>query len=315
MSNARPLVSVITPTYNGARYLAETIDSALAQDYPNLEIIIAVDGSTDETGRLLEAYRGDRRVKALELPHRGENVARNAAIRASRGEYIALLDHDDLWLPGKLSRQIPAIEANPAAGLCHSAWERFGAESRPHVHRDSRAYHGRCFDRQFQRNGVGALTAVLRRSALPPHLFHEDIQIAADYALWLDVLFYHEAIYIPEILARHRVHPGQITWGRRERWKFYEAVSRIRLLERVRDELPPERYDELRAWTIEQLRESTYERRSAGDAGWAALGFYLLRKYGCPAPFRDAAATWLRSQIDRLRGKDATERRYLQRPA
>ena len=120
-----PLVSAIIPTYNGASYMAETIESVLAQDYTRIETIVADDGSTDDTLEILHRY-GDR-IRNLMLPHRGENAARNAAIGASTGDYIAFLDHDDLWLPDKISRQVAALQENPRAGLCHTGYQRFDA--------------------------------------------------------------------------------------------------------------------------------------------------------------------------------------------
>ena len=81
------MVSVITPTFNGSLHIAATIESALAQDYPNLEIVVADDGSTDDTAAVLRRYQD--RTRVLALPHRGENRARNAAVVASRGVYLA----------------------------------------------------------------------------------------------------------------------------------------------------------------------------------------------------------------------------------
>lgn len=313
--SSQPLVSVITPTYNGAHFLPETIDSALAQDYQNLEIIVADDGSTDHTQHVLDRYR--ERVRVLTLPHRGENSARNAAIAVSSGSYVAFLDHDDLWLPTKVSEQVRALEAHPTAGLSHTAWVEFG-EAHPqqiHLHEPATKYHGRCFETIFRKNGVGALTAMIRRAALPSYVFYEDIQICADYALWLDVLFHHEAFYIPRVLGKHRRHSGQITHGRRIRWKVYEAVSRIRLLDRMRDEMSDDMREDLRMWTLEQLRAATYELHEQGDYGWAALGFDLLHRYGYASPWHHRFQATVFNWIHSLAGRNRSEKRYLVRPA
>ncbi|MBI1354546.1 MAG: glycosyltransferase [Acidobacteria bacterium] len=314
-ADAAPLVSVITPTYNGSRYIAETIESALSQDYPRLEVIVADDGSTDDTPRVLDGF-GDR-IRRLRLPHRGENPARNAAVAASRGVYVAFLDHDDLWLPGKVAAQVELLEANPRAGLCHTGYQRLHAEGLglALVRDEENPYQGSCFEAEFRKNGIGALTAMVRRSALPPYVFHEDIQISADYALWLDILFDHEALYIPKVLALHRQHPQQITHGRRERWKMYEAVSRMRLLNRVRHRMTAGEYERLRMWTLETLREAVYERRREGDHGWAALGFRLLRKYGRTEPWRARLSSEVLGRLQRLTAAGRAESRYLKTPA
>jgi glycosyltransferase involved in cell wall biosynthesis len=112
-------VSVIIPTYNRAELISQAIDSVLAQTVPAHEIIVADDGSTDDTAAVVAAY-GDR-VRYLALPHRGQPAAtRNAGIRAATGVLLAFLDSDDLFLPDKLARQIAALAQTPAAGVVYS---------------------------------------------------------------------------------------------------------------------------------------------------------------------------------------------------
>jgi glycosyltransferase involved in cell wall biosynthesis len=109
-----PLVSAIIPVYNGEAFLAEAIGSALAQDYPNFEVIVADDGSTDRSRAIAEGFPG---VSVLALAHAGVSATRNAAVRAASGEWLAFLDADDVWSPGKLSAQVQAARAKPEAGL------------------------------------------------------------------------------------------------------------------------------------------------------------------------------------------------------
>ena len=111
-------VSVIIPCYNQARYLAEAIGSALAQDYPYKEIIVINDGSTDVT-RAVAADFGNS-IVYIEQENRRVSAARNAGIKAARGDYIALLDSDDVCLPGRLSTQMAYLERHPATGLVAS---------------------------------------------------------------------------------------------------------------------------------------------------------------------------------------------------
>jgi glycosyltransferase involved in cell wall biosynthesis len=106
-------VSVIIPVYNGAAYLAEAIESVLAQDHPAFEIIVADDGSVDESLAVARRYP----VTALALAHGGVSAARNAAVAASTGEWLGFLDADDIWLPRRISAQLAAAEDNPEAGL------------------------------------------------------------------------------------------------------------------------------------------------------------------------------------------------------
>jgi glycosyltransferase involved in cell wall biosynthesis len=108
-------VSVIIPTYNAAATIRQAIDSALAQDFHDKEIIVVNDGSTDTTDEMLRSYGNDIRV--IEQANRGESGARNAAIAAAQGEYLAFLDSDDYWLPGRVALTLDALASDAAAGL------------------------------------------------------------------------------------------------------------------------------------------------------------------------------------------------------
>src|SRR5262249_31816931 len=105
--SASPRVSVIVPSYNAERFLRAALDSALAQEGVSLEVLVADDGSTDGTSALLAGY-GDR-IRVLRQDHRGPAASRNAAAREARGEYVALLDADDRFRPGKLARQAAVL--------------------------------------------------------------------------------------------------------------------------------------------------------------------------------------------------------------
>jgi glycosyltransferase involved in cell wall biosynthesis len=116
-----PLVSCIVPVFNGERYLAEALDSAFAQAYRPLEIVVVDDGSTDGTARVIAAY--GERVCAMRQDNAGPSAARNRGVRASHGEFIAFLDADDRWHPEKLTRQMARFAARPELDLCVT-WAR-----------------------------------------------------------------------------------------------------------------------------------------------------------------------------------------------
>jgi glycosyltransferase involved in cell wall biosynthesis len=119
-----PLVSVVIPTYNYGRFIGETVESALAQTYRPVETIVVDDGSTDDTRERVAGY--GNRVRYLYQQNRGLSAARNAGIGAAQGEFIALLDSDDLWLPDKLERQVAVCVGDPASALV--ATERFAID-------------------------------------------------------------------------------------------------------------------------------------------------------------------------------------------
>lgn len=113
-----PLVSVIIPVHNGAHFLGAALESVFAQDYEPLEVIVADDGSTDDSVAVARGFPG---VRCLELAKGGVSRARNLAVASSNGEWLAFLDADDTWLPDKLSGQMALADAHPAAGfvLCN----------------------------------------------------------------------------------------------------------------------------------------------------------------------------------------------------
>lgn len=104
------LVSIVIPTYNRAETVRTAIDSVLEQDYQPMEVIVVDDGSTDDTTDVLVGY-GDQ-IRLIKQANRGVSAARNLGVAAANGEYIAFLDSDDIWLPGKLTKQMAAFEDN-----------------------------------------------------------------------------------------------------------------------------------------------------------------------------------------------------------
>jgi|SRR5579859_4781460 len=111
--NEGPLVDVIIPVFNGERYLATAIESVLAQDYQPLELVVVDDGSTDSTAAIIQQYS---RVRWLRQPNQGHGVAKNTGLSATRGEFVAFLDADDVWRPEKARLQVAQLQQNPALG-------------------------------------------------------------------------------------------------------------------------------------------------------------------------------------------------------
>lgn len=116
-------ISLIITTYNAARYLVEAVDSALAQTYPNLEVIVVDDGSTDDTRAVLSPYRD--RVTYIHQPNQERSVARNNGLAAATGEYVSFLDSDDVVAPEKIADLAAVLEAMPDYGVAYSGMEFF----------------------------------------------------------------------------------------------------------------------------------------------------------------------------------------------
>jgi len=133
------LVSVVVPTYNRVYCLPDTIASVLAQTHGNVELIVVDDGSTDGTEALMrERYGSEPRLRYLRQDNRGVSAARNKGIDAARGDFIALLDSDDTWLPWKLEVQLACMRRFPSAVMAHTEMEAVDAD-------------GRVFDTRFLR--------------------------------------------------------------------------------------------------------------------------------------------------------------------
>ncbi|MCS6319465.1 MAG: glycosyltransferase family 2 protein, partial [Nitrospira sp.] len=113
-----PRVSVVIPTYNCARFLGQTIDSALRQAYRDFEIIVVDDGSTDDTQQVVAGY--GKTIRYVYQANQGASAARNVALSIASGEFIAYLVADDLWIADKLSRQVEYLDAHPACGFLHT---------------------------------------------------------------------------------------------------------------------------------------------------------------------------------------------------
>jgi glycosyltransferase involved in cell wall biosynthesis len=131
VDSSAPTISLVIPTYNRGHLIAETLDSALAQDSPFLEVIVVDDGSTDDTAAVLAAYAG--RVQLLGGPNGGVQLARNRGVAAARGAYIAMCDSDDLLEPGYVSAMQAWLRAHPE---CNSIYSNFVTFDENGVHTD-----------------------------------------------------------------------------------------------------------------------------------------------------------------------------------
>lgn len=122
-TSKKPMVSTIIPAFNGERYLAQALESALNQTWPAQEIILVDDGSTDSTARIAQKYR--KHLIYVRQPNQGTASARNTGVAAASGEYFAFLDQDDLWLPEKLTVQISAFRNIPALDIVFGYLQQF----------------------------------------------------------------------------------------------------------------------------------------------------------------------------------------------
>ena len=205
-------ISVIIPTYNYGRFLRETIDSALAQTYPALEIIVIDDGSSDDTPQILAEY-GDR-IRAIRQNNQGVGAARNTGIAAARGEYLSFLDSDDVWNPGKLEMEIARFEADPSLGMVHCGAESFDTAGNT-VKVSLTGMEGWVapellrLDREVIA-APGSGTMVPKRVAEEVGGYDDRLQPSEDWDFCYRIAVRYRVGFVDTVLVRYRLHPSGI---------------------------------------------------------------------------------------------------------
>lgn len=203
-----PEVSVIIPAYNCEKFIKETIGSALSQTYQNFELIIIDDGSRDNTKKIVENFN-DSRIVYIYQGNSGVSVARNNGILKAKGKYIALLDHDDLWLPEKLEKQILLFDFNNKVGIVYSDSYLINSKGKiiGSIFQYSRPYRGNVLPQLFLDNFIPCLTTVIRRDVFEKiGFFNPKFSICEEYDLFLRIAEKYEMDFIKLPLSKYRVH-------------------------------------------------------------------------------------------------------------
>jgi GT2 family glycosyltransferase len=255
-----PRVSVIVATCDRSRLLAEALDSVARQTFEDWECLVADDGSRDDTLRVLDQARArDFRIRAIPGPHCGLlGRVRNRAISEATGSLLALLDDDDIWLPGKLASQVALLDAEPDVALAFARAERFGEATGafPKAGTPSRP----SFERLWKRNFIPCSTVIVRRRALQlAGGFDESLPVAQDYDLWLRIARSYPIRFQAEVLCRYRVHAGAMSADRRSEAEALEAIYE-RLAERWR---LPERFSRLGHRHVRRFRRRNAVSRAS----------------------------------------------------
>ena len=204
----KPKVSAIIPNYNYAQYVGEAIDSVLDQTYPNIEVVVVDDGSSDGSREILEGY-GDR-IKVILQENQGVSAARNNGVKASEGRYLAFLDADDAWLPTKIQKQVDALNNSQNPGLVHVGVAEIDADGK--VIRER--LDGLEGDVQkelllIERSvilGGGSGSMITRQVFNEVSGFDEGLSTSADWDMFVRICGLHEAVFVPEVLLKYRIH-------------------------------------------------------------------------------------------------------------
>ena len=225
-------VSVIIPTYNRGEVVLRALRSVFAQDHAVDQVIVVDDGSTDDTIERVE--RNFPGVELIVQTNHGVSHARNRGIERARNEWLAFLDSDDEWLPGKITAQLAAIMSDGISRVCHSdeIWVRNGRRVNPM--NKHRKYGGDIFLHCLPRCVMSPSSVVLHRSVVEElGGFDETLPVCEDYDLWLRIACQTTVLYVPEkLLIKYGGHEDQLSrssWGM-DRYRI-QALEKLLLSE------------------------------------------------------------------------------------
>ncbi len=216
-----PLVSVVIPTYNRRDSVREAIASAVAQSYPDVEVIVVDDGSDDGTAEVVREFQEFQEFEAVQYVYqanRGVSAARNVGVARARGELIAFLDSDDVWQPDKLAYQVALFQEHSDVQICQTdeIWLRNGVRVNPHQKHHKTG--GDIFARSLELCLVSP-SAVMMRRALFERVggFDETLPACEDYDLWLRITARMPVHFIAlPLVVKRGGHADQLShrfWG------------------------------------------------------------------------------------------------------
>lgn len=207
------LISAIIPTYNHGAFIREAVDSALAQTYKNIEVIIVDDGSTDGTNSLLACY--GNRINYIYQENRGLSAARNRGIREAKGDFIAFLDADDVWFPDKLIMQLKEFSYSPYVGLvgCGGYFISENGKALEQFIKLNYKSHKNLLNDLYLKNIVSGGSEVLVKNKCFERvgMFDESLKAAEDWDMWLRILSKYEARFVEKPLVKIRVSENSMS--------------------------------------------------------------------------------------------------------
>ena len=231
-----PRVSVILNIRNGAAFLGEALDSVLAQSFADWELIAWDDCSADESANIVGRYRNNPRIRYFLSPEETPlGKARDLATRQARGEWLAFIDQDDVWLPHKLEQQLTLVA--PRVGIIYGRAVLFDARrgdlrDYDYFHEFQPLPEGDIFAQLFRQGCFIAMSsAMLRRSAVEElGGIPETIQVVPDYYLYVAIARHYEARAVQQVVCRYRIHSGSMSASRRYQLRLHseplEIISR-----------------------------------------------------------------------------------------
>ena len=290
-----PEVSIVINCLNGENHLAETLDSAFAQTLDDLEIVLWDNASTDRTGEIAASY-GEKVRYFLGESTVPLSQARNLAFQQARGNFIAILDADDIWLPDKLESQLDLFRANDDVGLVYCDSTLFdGGGDRYRLFEGGNPKRGRVFGDLLAMNFMFTSTMMFRRSALDSlgYMFDESYTRVQDYELSLRMAYNFSLDYVDRPLCRWRMYQDNEHWRKWKNSLIPRVIEVKECVEKLIEKYPdiPDRYpSELRsfrkgvdygfainAWQQGNSREARgYLSKNLGDKKFAFVYLFFV---------------------------------------
>ena len=263
-----PLVSIITPAYNRASYLDETIQSVLNQDYPRIEYIVLDDGSTDNTKEVLEKYTGQ--IIWETHPNMGETRTVNKGWSMAQGDIVAVVNSDDPLLPGAVSAAVAFMQAHPDILVAYPDWNMIGSgsELREHIQVPDYDY---LYMLRRHHCIVGPGAFIRRRAFELTEMRDPEFRYVADFEYWLRLGLYGKFERIPKTLATFRVHPDSASVAQKSAAMADEHIRLMRKLYSLPDLSPEVRRVRAEAFSWAHCVAAV----TAGSARSAALKHYV----------------------------------------
>jgi glycosyltransferase involved in cell wall biosynthesis len=221
--------SVVITSYNYGLYIRESIDSVLSQTCDEYEIIIVDDGSKDNTKEIVSTYSSDTRIKYFYQDNAGQPKAKNRGICESRGEFIAFLDADDIWMPSKLEKQL-ALFADPEVGVVYSRRQWIDPNGVEISGNERMLQRGMILDHIFVDNFVCFSSSVIRRSYLEQvGYFDESLPMGIDYDLWIRLASVCKFDFVDEPLVKYRTGHSNLSKNTMKRYECAQQIMRKNL--------------------------------------------------------------------------------------
>lgn len=229
------MVSVVIPTYNRAHIIQDSLDSAYAQSYRPLEVVVVDDGSNDDTEAIVKTWINEHlndvqfSVVYLHQENQGGNPARNNGIRHARGQYVAFLDSDDLWHAEKVRKQIRVFESDPEIGGVYCGVQHVDLASGRIIEPSNRSYPtGRLFEQVLVKDITAPTSAYIIKKQVfeMAGYFDDELQARQDWDMWIRLASKFKIGCVPEVLVDFREHSGVRTHSNPS--KEINAYQRIR---------------------------------------------------------------------------------------